>query len=73
MKTTEDADCHSEIDRMHALIPYGVESNFLNITSNFTHDFKNLALTKGTFLVLDGIIRLPYLSLSKKQLKLALE
>lgn len=49
MKTTEDADCHSEIDRMHALIPYGVESNFLNITSNFTHDFKNFSSDKGHF------------------------
>lgn len=72
MKTSEDADSHSEIDRMHALIPYGIESKFLNLTSNFTNEFKNSSSDKGHVLVLDGIItsRIPYLSLSKKQLKL---
>ena len=72
MKTSEDADSHSESNRMNALIPYGIESKFLNITSNFTNDFKNSGSDKGHVLVLDGIItsRLPYLSLYKKQLKL---
>ena len=75
MKTSEDADSHSEIDRMHALIPYGIESKFLNLTSNFTNEFKNSSSDKGHVLVLDGIItsRIPYLSLSKKQIHHALE
>ena len=70
MKTSEDADSHSEIDRMHALIPYGIESKFLNLSSNFTNEFKNSSSDKGHVLVLDGIItsRIPYLSLSKKQI-----
>ena len=75
MKTSEDAYSHSEIDRMHALIPYGIESKFLNLTSNFTNEFKNSSSDKGHVLVLDGIItsRIPYLSLSKKQIHHALE
>lgn len=75
MKTSEDADSHSESNRMNALIPYGIESKFLNLTSNFTNEFKNSSSDKGHVLVLDGIItsRIPYLSLSKEQIKLALD
>lgn len=75
MKTTKNTDSHSEIDRMHALVPYGIKSNFLNLTSNSTNEFKNVDSEKGHVLVLDGIItsRIPYLSLSKKQIHLALD